>query len=44
MMLCLSDLNGGDRDDIENTDKWVRSGNRGGLWKVIYEPYQLFLL
>jgi len=44
MMLCLSDLNGGDKNDAENTDEWVRAVNRGGLWKVTDKAYQLFLI
>jgi len=44
MMLCLSDLNGGDRDDKENTDEWIHLINRGGLWRVSDEAYQLFLI
>ena len=44
MMLCLSDLNGGDKDDAENTDEWVRAVNRGGLWKVTDKAYQLLLI
>jgi len=44
MMLCLSDMNGGDIDDEEHTDEWLRKINRGGLWKVTDEVYQLFLM
>lgn len=43
-MLCLTDLNGGDRDDIEHTDEWINLINRGGLWRVSDEVYQLFLI
>jgi len=44
MMLCLSDMNGGDIDNEEHTDEWLRTINRGGLWKVTDEVYQLFLM
>ena len=45
IMLCLSDIiNGGDIEDEEHTDKWVRKINRGDLWKVTDEVYQLFLM
>jgi len=37
MMLCLSDMNGGDIDEEEHTDEWLRRINRGGLWKVTDE-------
>jgi len=42
MMLCLSDMNGGDIGDEEHTDEWLRKINRGGLWKVSDEVYRLF--
>jgi len=42
MMLCLSDMNGGDIDEENHTDAWLRTINRGGLWQVTNEVYQLF--
>ena len=44
MMLCLSYMNGGDIDGEKHTDEWLRKINRGGLWKVTDEVYQLFLM
>lgn len=44
MMLCLSDMNGGDIDEDNDTDEWLRKINRGGLWKVTDEVYQLFFI
>ena len=44
MMLCLSDMNGGDIDEDNHTDEWLRKINRGGLWNVTDEVYQLFYI
>jgi len=44
MMLCLSDMNGGDIDEENHTDAWLRMINRGGLWRVTDEVYQLFYI
>ena len=41
MMLCLSDMNGGDINYEEHTDERLRKISRGGLWE---EVYQLFLM
>jgi len=39
MMLCLSDMNGGDIDEEEHIDEWLRKINKGGVWKVTDEVY-----
>ena len=44
MMLCLSDMNGDDIDEDDHTDEWLRKINRGGLWKITDEVYQLFYI
>jgi len=38
MMFYLSDLNGCDRDDTENTDEWIHLIR---LWRVSSETFQL---
>ena len=45
MILCLTDMNGGDEDSIKQTDAWLNMVNRGGLslWWVTDEVYQLFV-
>ena len=44
MILCLTDMNGGDEDSIKQTDAWLNMVNRGGLWRVTDEVYQLFVI
>ena len=44
MMLCLSDMNGGNIDEDNHTDEWLRKINRGGLWNVTDEVYQFFYI
>ena len=44
MILCLSDMNGGETDEEDHTDEWLNKINRGGLWKVTDEVYQLFCI
>ena len=41
-MMCLLDMNGWDIDKENQTDAWLRMINRGGLWRVTDEVYQLF--
>ena len=44
MMLCLSDMNGGDIDEDDHTDEWISKINKGRLWKVTDKVYQLFCI
>lgn len=44
MILCLTDMNGGDEDSLKHTDAWLNTINRGGLWQVTDEVYQLFVI
>ncbi len=44
MILCLTDMNGGEEDSIKQTDAWLNMINRGGLWRVTDEVYQLFVI
>ena len=37
MVLCLLDLNGGHRDDAENTDEWIHLVNRGRLRSSVFD-------
>ena len=41
MMLCLSDMNGGNIDEDNHTDEWLRKINRGGLWNVTDDIYDI---
>ena len=40
MMLCLSDMNGGNTDEDNHTDEWLKI-NRGGLWNVTDDIYDI---
>ena len=44
MLLFMSELNGDEWNEERGTEEWVNSIDRGGLWHVKDDTYQLFYL